>query len=80
MGSLTLNNTTLNKYFGILKNLDDNTKKKLIIELTESIQSPKNADQKLENIFGAWQDNRTADEIINDIESSRSNYRNIEEL
>jgi len=80
MGNLTLNNGTLNKYFGILENLDIDSKKNLIIKLTKSINSEPKLKLNIKSIFGAWQDTRTADEIIEDIENSRFNDRIIEEL
>jgi len=39
MGTLALSNNTIDKYFGYLRKLDNNSKKKLIINLTESIQT-----------------------------------------
>ena len=80
MGNLTLNNGTLNKYFGILENLDIDSKKNLIIKLTKSINSEPKLKLNIKSIFGAWQDTRTADEIIEDIENSRFNDKIIEEL
>ncbi|MBU0475575.1 MAG: hypothetical protein KKF62_15610 [Bacteroidetes bacterium] len=68
MGNLALNNGTLNKYFGILENLDVDSKKNLIIKLTKSINSKPKSKINIKNIFGAWQDTRTADDIIKDIE------------
>ena len=38
MANLTLSNGTLDKYFGMLRGLDNLSKKKLIIKLTESIK------------------------------------------
>ena len=73
MGNLSLNNNTLEKYFGILKNLDDNSKKNLIIKLTKSLQTNKEDFREIDEIFGAWKDSREADDIIADIESSRRN-------
>lgn len=80
MGNLAVNNETINKYFGILKNLDIDSKKNLIIKLTKSIHSKPKSITKLDKIYGAWQDSRTAVEIIEDIEKSRFNERDIEEL
>lgn len=80
MGNLAVNNDTLNKYFGILKNLDIDSKKNLIIKLTNSIHSKPKSNPKLDKIYGAWQDSRTAVEIIEEIEKSRSNDRDIEEF
>ena len=39
MGSVTVSNKVLDKYFGYLKNLDIKAKKSLIVKLTESIES-----------------------------------------
>ncbi|MBU0474592.1 MAG: hypothetical protein KKF62_10545 [Bacteroidetes bacterium] len=80
MGNLALNNGTLKKYFGILENLDVDSKKNLIIKLTKSINSKPKSKSNIKNIFGAWQDIRTAEDIIDDIEKSRFNNRVIEEL
>ena len=73
MGNLSLNNTTLEKYFGILKNLDDNSKKNLIIKLTKSLKTNKKDLKSLDEIYGTWLDSREADDIIADIKSSRIN-------
>jgi len=80
MGNLAVNNSTLDKYFGILKNLDVDSKKNLIIKLTKSIQSNPKSKLSLNKIYGSWQDSRNADEIIEEIEQSRFNNRDIEEL
>ena len=80
MSSLATNNSTLNKYFGILKDLDVDSKKNLIIELTKSIHSKPKTILNLSKIYGSWQDSRTADEIIKEIENSRYNKKDIEEL
>jgi hypothetical protein len=73
MGNLSLNKNTLEKYFGILKNLDDNSKKNLIIKLTRSLQTNQEDLAGIDEIFGSWIDSREADDIIADIESSRIN-------
>ena len=80
MGGFVLNSSTLDKYFGILKNLDIDSKKKLIIKLTESIQTKKKTVYGIDELFGAWQDSRSADEIIDYIESSRVNKEEIETI
>ncbi|HED06682.1 MAG TPA: hypothetical protein ENI57_01040 [Ignavibacteria bacterium] len=80
MENLTISESTLNKYFGILENLDTNSKKRLIIKLTKSINSKPKQEQKLENIFGAWQGAKNAEQIISEIKDSRYNNREIEEL
>lgn len=68
----------VNFYFRFMKNWDTESKKDLIIKLTKSI------DEKIENkhdfssCFGAWEDNRDADEIIDDLRNSRANTQEIE--
>lgn len=70
MANLTLNNEALEKYFGLLKGLDNLSKKKLIIKLTESLEV-KEEKVDLITLFGAWEDNRDSDEIIKEIRESR---------
>lgn len=80
MGTLALSNNTIDKYFGYLRKLDNSSKKKLIINLTESIETNEDKPFDLKSIYGAWDDSRDSDEIINQIRESRVNYPEIEEL
>ena len=64
MASLSISNKMLKMYFGYLRHLDSSAKKKLIIKLTESIEVKSDKKFDMESIFGAWEDNRTSDEII----------------
>jgi hypothetical protein len=70
MANLTLNNKTLEKYFGMLRGLDNLSKKKLIIKLTESLEI-KEEKIDLKTLFGAWEDNKDSDQIIKEIRESR---------
>lgn len=70
MANLTSNNKTLEKYFGLLKGLDNLSKKKMIIKLTESLEM-KEEKVDLRSLFGAWEDDKDADEIIKEIRESR---------
>ena len=79
MGNISINNKALDKYFGLLNRLDNSTKKKLIIRLTESLEFEKK-ETDLKSLFGAWEDSRDADEIIKEIRDSRVNKREIESL
>jgi hypothetical protein len=80
MGSLTISNKILEKYFGYLKNLDNNAKKNLIIKLTKSIETKSKKTFDINSVFGAWDDDRTSDEIINEIKSSRVEKKNTANL
>jgi hypothetical protein len=70
MATLTLGNQILEKYVSLLKGLDTDSKKKIINRLTESLDT-KEEKVDLRLLFGAWEDDRTSDEIINDIRESR---------
>lgn len=72
---LALKNTTIDKYFGFLSRLDNVSKKRLIVKLTESIEVEEENNFNLKGLYGAWKDSRTSDEIINDIRKSRVEKR-----
>jgi len=67
-----MSNKALDKYFGLLSRLDNSTKKRLIIKLTESLELEKEKPD-LKSLFGAWEDSRESDEIIKEIRESRVN-------
>ncbi len=69
--SVAISNKTIDKYFGFLTKLDNNSKKRLIIKLTESIEIKEDNSFNLDSLFGAWEDSRDSDEIIRDIRESR---------
>ncbi|MDP2721918.1 MAG: hypothetical protein Q8O72_04095 [Bacteroidales bacterium] len=79
MGHLTISNKMLDKYFGFLINLDNNSKKRLIIRLTESIETERKVNTDLSLLFGSWADDRDSDEIIKEIKDSRVDNRNLAE-
>lgn len=78
MGGLVISNKTLNKYFAFLKNLDNRTKKNLISKLSQSMERKSEHESDLESMFGAWEDDRSSDEIIFEIKNSRVNKTDIE--
>ncbi len=67
MATLALNNKTLEQYFGFLNKLDNNSKRKLIIKLTESLDLSEKKTFDLASIYGAWEDTKDADAIIKEI-------------
>jgi hypothetical protein len=71
MAHLSINNKILDRYFGFLLNLDSSSKKRLINRLSESIQTEKKSATDLRLLFGSWVDEKEADEMINEIRSSR---------
>jgi len=75
--SLTLTNKTIDKYFGFLTRLDNVSKKRLIIRLTESIETKEYKKFDLHSLYGAWEDSRDSDQIIKEIRDSRIDKQNI---
>lgn len=71
MASLTVNNKSIDKYFKYLKRLDNGSKKRLIIRLTETLEVEKSSSGDVDSLFGAWEDDRSSDEIIKEIRDSR---------
>ncbi|MDZ7775932.1 MAG: hypothetical protein U5L09_10245 [Bacteroidales bacterium] len=69
--TITLTNKSIDKYFGFLTRLDNVSKKRLIIKLTESIKEKSDKPVDLKSLYGAWEDSRSSDEIINEIHTSR---------
>lgn len=78
MASIAITDRTLEKYFSFLSKLDNNSKKKLIIKLTESLETKEDTSYDLRSIYGTWEDSRDSDEIIREIRKSRVNNREIE--
>lgn len=76
--NLAFKNRKINSYFRLMKNWDTESKKELIIKLTKSIGEKTNDQNDFSSCFGAWDDERNADEIIDEIYKSRVNSREIE--
>jgi len=69
----------LDGYWGLLSNLNPRLKLKLIEKLSKSISKDiVIQNERFEKSFGAWTDNREPEEIIKEIEESRSLNRQIE--
>ena len=77
MAGLTINNKTIDKYFKYLKKLDNGSKKRLIIRLTETLDVEKSKSSDVSSLFGAWEDDKSSDEIIREIKESRVETRDI---
>lgn len=80
MAGLTLNNQTIEKYFRYLKKLDNRSKKKLIRKLNETIEAEKPEPPDIASLFGAWEDERSSDEIIKEIRESRIENQNVQKF
>ena len=75
-----IGNRLVDSYFRIMKNWDNATKKNMIIKLTKSIDSEDNKLRDFSSCFGAWEDERTADEIIESLRADRVNSPEIDDF
>ena len=73
-------NIKVDSFFRFMRTWDNESKKNLIIKLTQSIDSENRKERDFSSCFGAWEDNRTADEIINELRIDRVNNREIEDF
>ena len=80
MGGLALNNRALDRYFRYLRELDNNSKKDLIIRLTESLDVSSTSSKDISKLFGSWEDSRSSDVIIKEIKESRIESDDIEKM
>jgi len=63
------------RLFQIVRNRDVPSKKKLVVRLEESLEPEVQTD--FSACFGAWQDDRDAEEIVREIERARQNCRDV---
>ena len=70
----------LNGYLGLIKSLTPSMKLNLIKRLKESMKAPKPEESHMEDAFGSWHSNESAEELIKTIRSNRMTNRQIEEF
>jgi hypothetical protein len=80
MGNLTITNKVLDRYFSYLVRFDNNTKKKLIIKLTNSLELKESKSFDVASLFGAWKGDKSGDEIIEEIKKSRVEPKDIDSI
>lgn len=78
MSTVKVSNKSLKRYFGFLKNIDVESKRNLIAQLSNSIEPNKQGSKGIDHLYGAWEDDRTAEAIIAEIKSSRTSNPQIE--
>ena len=79
MRTTEINTTIIDGYVGLLDNLSTNNKLDLISKLTNSIKSDlTNKKSTFKKAFGAFESNKSAEEIIEEIRNSRVSTRQIE--
>ena len=74
--SISVSPDTIDNCFRLMQNWDSLSKKEMIVRLLHSLEQKNDAD--FSDCFGAWQDDRTAEEIIEEIYSARRNRSNQE--
>ena len=70
-------------YFGLLSNLNADSKLELITRLSDSLKSKASSkldDSSLNTLFGAFKTSASAEEIISELKESRTFNRDIEDL
>ena len=79
MSSPTKHLNLADYYFGILKNLNSDSKLDLISKLSQSLKESATAPEtSLQSLFGAYKSEETAEEIIEELRASRVFNRHIE--
>ena len=74
--SISVPHVTIDGCFRLMQNWDAESKKEMITRLLHSLEQKTEAD--FSDCFGAWQDDRDADEIIEEIYANRRNGSNQE--
>lgn len=81
MRTVETNSTIVDGYVGLLDNLSTNSKLDLIAKLSASVKTDlTNKKSSFKKAFGAFDSTKSAEEIIEEIRSSRVSTRQIESL
>lgn len=82
MKATEINKALIDNYFALLKNLSPENKLELIARLSKSMRNSNKAKKEvsLRSLYGSWVSDQSADEIIDELKSSRNFERKREEL
>lgn len=81
MKAANINFNLIETYLELLKSLNPDSKRELIARLSQSLNEPKQSGGRtLGELFGAFDSDQSAEEIIADIEKSRTFTRKSEEF
>lgn len=81
MDSMNVNNILVNNYLALLQNMSQNDKLELISQLSQSLKTEEPMEEmSLKALFGAFQSDKTAEQIIEEVRSARVFNRKIEAL
>ncbi|MBX3043502.1 MAG: hypothetical protein KIT33_04925 [Candidatus Kapabacteria bacterium] len=76
--SVLIAENVVENYFKIINNWDFESKNSLILKLNNSLNKKSHFSPEFSKLFGGWNDNRNAEDIIIEIESSRVNQKELE--
>lgn len=74
MKTSDINTTLIDNYFSLLKNLSSDSKLELIARLSKSMKTSKKTKKEvsLSSLYGSWESEQSADEIIAELKSARN--------
>ena len=74
MKAADINTTLIDNYFSLLKNLSSDNKLELIARLSKSMKTSKitRKNVSLSSLYGSWESEQSADEIIAELKSARN--------
>lgn len=81
MNTTDINTKLIDSYISLLKNMSSQNKLELISKLTNTIKTDlEQGKNDFYKAFGGWDENESADELIDTIKRSRTFNRTIEEF
>ncbi|GGE25728.1 hypothetical protein [Psychroflexus planctonicus] len=82
MKAADINTTLIDNYFSFLKDLSADAKLELIARLSKSMKTSKKAKKEvsLNSLYGSWESDKSADDIIAELKSARNFNREREIL
>jgi len=80
MDTLNVNSILVNNYVALLQNMSQDHKLELISKLAQSLKTEKEEGMTMKELFGAFQSEQTADQLIEEIRAARVFNREIEAL
>ncbi len=77
-----MNTALMDNYYSLLKNLSHDNKLELIARLSKSMKSSKKAKKEisLSSLYGSWDSEESADELITELKNARNFNRKREDL
>jgi len=81
MKTTELNTKLLENYFGLIRNLSPEIKINLIEKIANTLKGNISSNKtSIDDAFGGWKSDKSADEIISEIRENRNFNRQIEQL